>query len=328
MIQVRRLSKSFGPVRALDDVSFDVPKGEIVGLLGRNGAGKSTLQRIITGYLPPTRGDASIAGISVVRDSLNARRNIGYLPESTPLYSEMRVSEYLHYLGRLNGMTRKARLVRIDQLADLCALQQIRRRVIGGLSKGNRQRVGLAQALIHEPDVVVLDEPTSGLDPGQTLAFRALLAGLRGQHTVLLSSHLLTEVERSVDRVVVLEAGHVKAQGRPAELRDQAARGAVVLIEVRGTATRAISLLQAVKGVATVTLEEASHTEHADRGPWVRLRVQPKASSDVREAVAAAAAGAGLPVRELTREASLLESYFSAVASETTPPPSPSEAAS
>lgn len=312
MIQVRQISKSFGPVQALDSVDFTVPSGEVVGLLGRNGAGKSTALRIITGYLPPDAGDVTIGDVSVVSDSIKARRQIGYLPESTPTYGEMRVDEYLHYLGKLHGMSRADRRRRIDELTPTCALEKIRRRLIGGLSKGNRQRVGLAQALIHEPKIVVLDEPTSGLDPQQTQAFRQLLDGLRGRHTVVLSSHLLPEVERSADRVIVLDGGKVRAVGTPSELRDRASRGATVVVEVKSRVSHAIDVLQKVSGVAKVELED-----HGDPVPakpqaaaWVRLRVTPKGSVDVRQAVASAAATAGLPIRELTRETSMLERFF------------------
>jgi len=302
MIVAEHLVKWYGPVLAVDDLCFEIPAGEVVGFLGPNGAGKSTSIRMLTGYLPPTAGRCSIDGIDVMADSLGARRKIGYLPESTPLYSEMRVTEYLHFCGRLFGMSRADRVKRIDEVTDRCGLSKNKRRVIGQLSKGNRQRVGIAQALLHDPPVLILDEPTSGLDPQQTLAFRELIMELRGQHTIMLSSHILPEIERSADRVIIIASGKIVAQGTPAQLRDKASRGGAVLVETKATPQAVTALLQALPNVARVQPERF--------GEWCRAVVHAKDESDLRGPIASALTTAGYPIRELHLSAPTLERYF------------------
>jgi len=257
---------------------------------------------MITGYLPPTAGRCTIDGVDVMTDSRAARRKIGYLPESTPLYTEMRVDEYLHFCGRLFGMSRTERVRRIDEVAAKCGLSHNKRRVIGQLSKGNRQRVGIAQALLHEPPVLILDEPTSGLDPQQTLAFRDLVAELRGKHTVMLSSHILPEVERSADRVIIIAGGRIVAQGTPAELRDRASRGGAVIVEAQATPQQMTDLLQAIPSVAKVKPEKI--------GPWCRATVSAKDDTDLRGPVAQTLTHAGHTIRELRLDAPTLERYF------------------
>lgn len=302
MIIAEHLVKWYGPVLAVDDLCFEIPAGEVVGLLGPNGAGKSTTIRMLTGYLPPSAGRCTIDGIDVLQDSRAARKKIGYLPESTPLYTEMRVTEYLHFCGRLFGMPRNERVRRIDEVTTKCGLSHNKRRVIGHLSKGNRQRVGIAQALLHEPPVLILDEPTSGLDPQQTLAFRDLVSELRGKHTVMLSSHILPEVERQADRVIIIANGRIAAQGTPAELRERASRGGAVLVEARATPQQLSNMLQAIPAVAKVVPERL--------GDWCRATVTAKDESDLRGPVSEALAGAGHRIRELRLDAPTLERYF------------------
>lgn len=302
MIHAEHLVKRYGPVLAVDDLCFEVPAGEVVGFLGPNGAGKSTTIRMLTGYLPPTAGRCTIDGIDVLEDSRAARRKIGYLPESTPLYLEMRVSEYLHFCGKLFGMNRPDRVRRIDEVTDKCGLSHNKRRVIAQLSKGNRQRVGIAQALLHEPPVLILDEPTSGLDPQQTLAFRDLVMELRGKHTVMLSSHILPEVERSADRVIIIAGGRIVAQGTPSELRDRASRGGAVTVESSATAQQTTELLQAIPAVARVVPQTI--------GQWCRAKVTAKDDTDLRSLVSQALSQAGHIVRELRLDAPTLERYF------------------
>lgn len=302
MILAEHLVKRYGPVLAVDDLCFEVPSGEVVGFLGPNGAGKSTTIRMLTGYLPPTAGRCTIDGIDVLSDSRAARRKIGYLPESTPLYSEMRVTEYLHFTGRLFGMKRTDRVRRINEVTAKCGLAHNKRRVIGQLSKGNRQRVGIAQALLHEPPVLILDEPTSGLDPQQTLAFRKLVQELRGQHTVMLSSHILPEVERSADRVIIIAGGKIVAQGTPAELRDRASRGGAVTVEAQASPQQMTELLQKIPAVARVQLEAVDG--------WCRATVTAKNETDLRRPVADALTQAGYSLRELRLDAPTLERYF------------------
>lgn len=211
MISVTALEKSYGPAQALKGISFEVQKGEVLGFLGPNGAGKSTTMKILTGYLLPTGGRAAVAGLDVVGDSLAVRRRIGYLPETTPLYAEMRVDEYLRFAAEIRGVPGRRARVAVDRVVELCGLSRMVGKNIAELSKGYRQRTGLAQAMVHEPDVLILDEPTSGLDPNQIVEVRALIERLGQEHTVVLSTHYLQEVEKSADRVVIISQGRIVA---------------------------------------------------------------------------------------------------------------------
>ena len=300
MIEVTGLTKWYGPVRALEGVSFGVERGQVVGFLGPNGAGKSTTLRILTGYLPPTAGRATINGRDVSAGDAEARRLVGYLPENTPLYGEMRVEEYLHFRGRLFGMDRRRRRERIGVVVDRCGLVPVRRRVIARLSKGNRQRVGLAQAMLHDPPVLILDEPTAGLDPTQIGEVRRLIRELGEGHTVLLSSHILPEVERTADRAVVIAGGRIVADGTLAELRgkptptDGNPSASSVRVEVRcgaGELERVLRGMRGVKGVKGVRVEGLG-------GGWVRGEVW--GEGDLREGVARAVMARGWGLRELT----------------------------
>ncbi|MSR38006.1 MAG: ATP-binding cassette domain-containing protein [Planctomycetes bacterium] len=211
MIEVDRLTKNYGLARALKGISFSVKRGEVVGFLGPNGAGKSTTMKVLTGYLLPTSGRAQIAGHDVVDESLEVRRRIGYLPESTPLYSEMRVDEYLRFCAEIRGVTAVRRVTAIDRAVQLCGLSRVTGKNIVELSKGYKQRVGLAQAIVHEPEVLILDEPTSGLDPNQIVEVRNLIERLGKEHTVILSTHYLQEVEKSCTRVIIVSQGNIVA---------------------------------------------------------------------------------------------------------------------
>ena len=308
MIEARNLLKWYGPVRAVNDLSFTIERGQIVGFLGPNGAGKSTTLRILTGYLPPSSGTATLAGHNVLTESAQARAKLGYLPESTPLYGEMRAEEYLHYRGQLYGMTRNERRQRIDVVIDRCGLSKVRRRVIGKLSKGNRQRVGLAQALLHDPPVLILDEPTAGLDPNQIQEVRKLINELRGKHTILLSSHILPEVEKNADRVMIITSGQIVAQGTPAELRQKVREGARVRVEVKATAEQVRAAVRAVEGVSDV------QTEMSDG--WCSAVVTPKGKMDVREAIGAALAAQSLAIREMRDVGASLEEFFVQITAE------------
>ena len=312
MIQVDSLTKWYGPTLAVDDVSFEIPKGEIVGFLGPNGAGKSTTLRMVTGFLPPSKGRATIDGHDVMTAPRSARLRVGYLPESTPLYDEMRVTEFLHYRGKLYDMPRKRRKQRIDAVIDRCGLEPYRRRTISRLSKGNRQRVGLAQALLHEPPVLILDEPTAGLDPNQITAVRGLIDELKGNHTILLSSHILPEVEKNADRVVIISGGRLVADGTPAELRKKIAVGAPVVVEVKADADEVGSSLRGVQGVAQV------ETESNDG--WTLARARAERGRDPIEAIGRLVASKGWPLRELRRESGSLEDFFAQVTAPQTKP--------
>jgi gliding motility-associated transport system ATP-binding protein len=302
MIQADQLVKWFGPTRAVGGLTFSIEKGQVVGFLGPNGAGKSTTLRVLTGYLPPTSGSASVAGHDVLKASEAARSSIGYLPESTPLYPEMRVEEYLDYRGKLLSMTRPDRVRRISEVCDRCGLSHIRRRLIGQLSKGNRQRVGLAQALIHEPEVLFLDEPTAGLDPNQIKHFRELLGELRSKHTILLSSHILHEIEKTVDRVLILKEGELVADGTTDELCAKVVGGPRVMMDIHADAEAVSATLRSVQGV-----HDVDATPHDG---WCRVEVAPTGDDDLRDALTRKAEGKGWAVREVTQRNPNLEDYY------------------
>ena len=311
MIVASQLSKAYGPVLAVDRVSFEVPRGEIVGFLGPNGAGKSTTLRMLTCYLPPTSGGATINGFDIFHQSDQVRANLGYLPENVPLYTEMKVDEYLDFRGRLRKMDRATRKQRIDYVVERCWLGSVRRRIIGHLSKGYRQRVGLADALLHNPAVLVLDEPTVGLDPTQIRETRKLIRDLRGDHTVLLSTHILQEVEAVCDRAIIIAGGRVAAQGTPDELRTSRRMSARVLVECKGPARDVENALARVSGVSRV---EMLHGDEAGaggtNGKYVTAAIRTKESYDVREEVARTVIQHGWPLREIRLESATLEEFF------------------
>src|SRR5262245_25255684 len=230
MIQVDNLTKYFGTILAVDRVSFEVDKGEIVGFLGPNGAGKSTTMRILTTYMPATSGIAKIAGYDVMMQSMEVRRNIGYLPENVPLYGEMRVEEYLQYRAKIKGVPRSIRQKRLEYCLDRCRIREVRRRQCGTLSKGYRQRVGLADAMVHDPAILILDEPTTGLDPIQIRETLLLIQELGQEHTILLSTHILSEVEAVCERVLIINAGRISFSRTLEELESQA----IIVLEARG----------------------------------------------------------------------------------------------
>ena len=302
MIDVQNLVKWYGLTLAIDHLSFNIASGQIVGFLGPNGAGKTTTLRILTGYLPPTSGSARIAGHDVITQSLAVRSRIGYLPENNPLYPEMRVEEYLHYRGKLQKMDRMTRAKRIAEVCDRCGLSSARRRLIGQLSKGNRQRVGLAQALLHDPPLLILDEPTAGLDPNQVTQFRQLIGELRGKHTIVLSTHILSEVEKTADHVLVIAGGTIVAQGTPQELRRRVSSESTVVIEVKAPADQAAEVLGQIETVTKVT------TSMHDG--WCRAVIEPKEGRDVREAAGVAIATRQWPIREMRQDTASLEQFF------------------
>ncbi|MEZ6318128.1 MAG: ABC transporter ATP-binding protein [Phycisphaerales bacterium] len=313
MIVVREISKSYGRVRAVRSVSFELPTGQIAGLLGPNGAGKTTTIRMITGVTPPDRGEIFVAGFDVLARPLAAKRHIGYLPESAPLYPEMTPEGYLHHRARLFGLGAGERRAAVGRVIDRCGVGAMRTRRIGALSKGYRQRVGLAAALLHDPPVLVLDEPTNGLDPGQIREARSLIRELAQDRTMLLCTHILPEVERTCDRVIVLGAGRVLADGSPAELTEAVPGPHRYVVELRTNpsagADPAIATLARLPGVVAVRAAP-DQPEDAAAG-WRRLVVESDGGAgDRREAIAGAAADAGFFVRELTRERQSLESLF------------------
>ena len=250
MIDVEGLSKSYGPRMAVDDISFHVEKGEIVGFLGPNGAGKTTTMRMLTGYLPPTEGRASIGGFDTFSQSLEVRRRIGYLPETVPLYPEMAVADYLDFMAALRKVPN--RRAAVQRAMEATHVEDRARMNIGKLSKGYRQRVGLAQALVHDPDVLILDEPTIGLDPRQIIEVRALIKGLAGQHTILISTHILPEVEQVCSRVLIIHRGKLVAEDTPKNLGARLRGAERIGLQVTGDGAKLQAALAAVPGVRSV----------------------------------------------------------------------------
>ncbi len=299
MIQVENLTKYFGPVLAVDRVTFQVDEHEVVGFLGPNGAGKTTTMRILTGYLPATSGLAKVAGFDVMTESLEVRRNIGYLPESVPLYPEMRVEEYVHFRAKLKGVNRSERASRVEYCLERCRLKEVRRRLVGTLSKGYRQRVGLADAMVNDPPILILDEPTSGLDPLQIRETLALIKELGERRTVLLSTHILSEVEAVCERVIIITSGGVRLSETLLELESEAK----ILLETRGPADEVAEALRHVDGITAVT-------QHGQDDGWASLEVQTRDNADLREAVGQAVTGRGWALRRLERKRRRLEDAF------------------
>jgi ABC-2 type transport system ATP-binding protein len=305
VISVNDLTKVFGQTLAVDRISFEVSKGQVVGFLGPNGAGKSTTMRMLTCYIPPTSGTATVNGFDIFHQSEQVREHLGYLPENVPLYTEMKVEEYLDFRGRLRKMDRPNRRKRIDYVLERCWLTNVRRRTIGHLSKGYRQRVGLADSLLHNPAVLILDEPTVGLDPTQIRETRKLIRDLGGEHTMLLSTHILPEVEAVCTHVVVIAGGRIAAQGTPDQLRASRRMQARVLVECKGPAETVESVLSRLNGVAKVEMLPSN----GDRS-YVTAAIRPKEGYDVREEAARVVMQQGWPLREIRLEHATLEEFF------------------
>jgi ABC-2 type transport system ATP-binding protein len=300
MIQVDNLSKFFGPVMAVDHISFEVGKGEIVGFLGPNGAGKTTTMRILTSYLPATSGIVKVAGFDVMNQSLDVRKNIGYLPDTVPLYPEMRVEEYLTYRAKLKGVDRKERPKRLETVLEHFRVREVRRRLIGTLSHGYRQRVGLADALIHDPPILILDEPTGGLDPLQIRETLKTIRNLKGKHTILLSTHILSQVEDACDRVIIINRGRI---GLDKKLDDLAKERATFMVEVRGPKDQVAHVLETTDGVDEIKAEALSDG-------ITSFEVHPKTDDDLREALFSRIAKNGWTIRRLDLVRRRLEYHF------------------
>lgn len=300
MIEVSNLTKSYGGYVAVGGISFSVKEGEIVGFLGPNGAGKTTTIRVLTCFHPATSGTATIAGHDVFSDSMAVRREVGYLPESVPLYLEMRVREYLRFRAKLHGLDRARRESAIGRVADRCWIQDVIDRPIAHLSKGYRQRVGLADALLHNPRVLILDEPTVGLDPSQIRETRSLIRELAKDHTVMLSSHILPEVEATCQRIVIIAKGRIVASGTAEELRNRVTGDSRLIAEMKGPESDVLAGLKQLSGVTDVRCD-------ASNG-WTRATVSTR--SDLREDIFKLAMQRGWPLRELRREIATLEDFF------------------
>jgi len=303
MIEVHQLTKRYARNTAVAGISFEVDQGEIVGFLGPNGAGKTTTLRMITGYLPPTSGTARVAGYDVFRESIAARRSIGYMPENVPLYGEMRVREYLNFRARIKGVTGSDVRRRVGDVLDTCGLASVRRKMIKTLSKGYRQRVGLADALVHDPKLLILDEPTNGLDPTQIRQIRELIRRLGEHHTVMISTHILSEVEMIAGRVIIIDEGNIKANDTPARLIDEMRAAGRLHVEIQGDPDVVAGALRRIDGVNKVTPEPTGDG-------WYKHLLWVASGTDVRELVSALASQYGWPLRSLFLHQATLEDVF------------------
>src|SRR5262245_30516300 len=305
MIQVENLTKDYGPTRAVDRVTFNVRRGEVLGFLGPNGAGKSTTMKMLTCFLAPTGGSAKVAGFDVFDHSLEVRKRIGYLPEDTPIYRDMTVLEFLRFVADVRGMERDKRNQRIKEIGGRCGLGDVAGKLVGELSKGYRQRVGLAQAMLHDPDVLILDEPTSGLDPNQIVEIRSLIKDIGKEKTVILSTHILPEVQATCSRILIISSGKLVADGTPDELRSREKGGRYrVVVEANGVPQEAIKdRLRSIAGVSRcekVTGEEGAHA----------FAIDASSTEDLRKTLFRAAVDNRWTLLELVRESASLEDVF------------------
>jgi len=302
MIKVENLTKRYVGQPAIRDLNFEVGQGEIMGFLGPNGAGKTTTMRILAGFMPPTSGRASIAGFDVFEQSLQARARIGYMPESVPLYNDMRVTEYLDYRAALKGVPHRKIAERVGDVKELCGLKEVERKLIGALSKGYRQRVGLGDALLHEPDLLILDEPTIGLDPNQIRQVRELIKNLGKQHTILLSTHILPEVEMTCSRVIIIHRGRIEACDTPENLLGQIRQAGGVVVEAKTGKDDGAEQLKKISGVRDVMTEA--------EGDWKIFSLRVESGLDVREEIFQLAATRHWKLRELSQRRATLEDVF------------------
>jgi ABC-2 type transport system ATP-binding protein len=302
MIKVENLTKRYAGHTAIRDLSFEVGQGEIMGFLGPNGAGKTTTMRILAGFMPATSGRASIAGFDVFEQSLQARSRLGYMPENVPLYNDMRVTEYLDYRAALKGVPHRRIAERVGDVKELCGIRDVERKLISALSKGYRQRVGLADALLNEPDLLILDEPTIGLDPNQIRQVRELIKNLGKQHTILLSTHILPEVEMTCSRVIIIHKGKIEACDTPENLLAQIRQAGGVLVEAKTGNDDGVEELKKISGVRDVM------TEGEDDWKVFHLRVE--SGLDVREEIFKLAATRHWTLRELSQRRATLEDVF------------------
>jgi ABC-2 type transport system ATP-binding protein len=308
MITVDGLSKRYARNIAVDNISFEVQKGQIVGFLGPNGAGKTTTMRILTCFLPPTAGNAAVAGFDVLKQPMEVKKRIGYLPEAPPLYPDLEVSEYLRFVGKLKGIPGSELSKRVDEVSDRCAIADVRKKLISKLSKGYRQRVGLAQAIIHNPDVLILDEPTSGLDPKQIHETRALIKSLAGDHTIILSTHILPEVEQTCEQVIIISKGKVVAKDTVQNLTNRLRGSEAISVEVEtrnGSLDPAIvqERLEQVSGVSRVLNRDS-------RNGRLVFEVESLQGRSIRGDLARAVVESGWDLNELRPVALSLEDVF------------------
>jgi ABC-2 type transport system ATP-binding protein len=303
MIQVDNLVKRYAGFTAIHGLSFSVQKGEIVGFLGPNGAGKSTTMRILSCFMPATSGHAIVAGYDIYEQSLDVRKRIGYMPENVPLYPEMRVSEYLNFRAALKGVPRAQRRSQVEKVCEQCVITDVYKKIIGHLSKGYRQRVGLADTLVHDPELIILDEPTIGLDPNQIRQVRDLIKELGKSHTILLSTHILPEVEMTCSRVIIINKGRIVASDTPDNLKNLRLGGGETVLEVKGDSTTWTNEFNNINGIESVNVSPLSDG-------FSRVVLHPKTDEDLREAAYQRVKEKGGVLRELTRKRQSLEDVF------------------
>jgi ABC-2 type transport system ATP-binding protein len=306
-ITVRNLVKKYGSQAAVNNISFDVRTGEILGFLGPNGAGKTTTMKIITCYMPPNEGTVEVDGLSISGHSLEVRRKIGYLPEMNPLYFDMNVLDYLEYAARLQGMSDAAIPGKVKEMVGVCGLEDVRHKDIGELSKGYRQRVGIAQAMIHDPEVLILDEPTSGLDPNQIVEIRKLIRQLGSAKTVILSTHILSEVQATCDRVLIINEGAIVADGTPEQLQRQFTSGETLTLEVK---TGAADPLETIAPKLRILAYVNNVTLLSRHDGVSRFELAVDKGADVREAAYRLAVSENWVLLEMHRKATTLEDVF------------------
>jgi len=304
LIEVENLTKAYGETTAVDHISFAVNKGEILGFLGPNGAGKTTTMRILTGFMPATSGTARIAGFDVATESMEVRRHIGYLPETPPVYPDMTIESYLDFVARIKNVPAAQRATSVTDAMRKTNLEDRRSEVIKRLSRGYKQRVGIAQALVHDPDVIILDEPTVGLDPKQIIEVRNLIKGLAGSHTIILSTHILPEVSMTCDRVVIINKGKIAAVDTPQNLTSQLKSGQKIRLEVQAPEPGLKSALAQVQGVSRVQVEQLPSSSHSI------VTVETALGADVRSDIAAKIVASGWPLYELRGVSLSLEDIF------------------
>ncbi len=304
MIEVKNLNKKFGTSRVLEDIDFSVNKGEILGFLGPNGAGKSTTMKIITSFWQASSGQVLVDGVDVSENSLETRKKIGYLPENVPLYDEMRVFEYLKFVADVRGIDKNDQKKAITKASEACGLQKVLRKPIDELSKGYRQRVGLAQAIIHEPDILILDEPTTGLDPNQIVEIRDLIKKIGKEKTVIFSTHILSEVSATCDRVIIINDGKIVGEGKPDELIKKAKQKELVYLSLKANKERALEALKNVAGVEKIEPREGEAEN------IVAFDIEPKEGIDIRENISLTTMKNNWPIFEMSRKKTSLEDVF------------------
>jgi len=304
MIEVKNLSKKFGDIKVLEDINFSVKQGEILGFLGPNGAGKSTTMKIITSFWEGSGGEVIIDGLKVSENSLETRKKIGYLPENVPLYDEMRVFEYLKFVAEMRGIEKSKHKEAITKASEACGLSKVLRKPIDELSKGYRQRVGLAQAIIHEPDILILDEPTTGLDPNQIVEIRDLIKKIGKEKTVIFSTHILSEVSATSDRIIIINNGRIVGEGKPEELTEKSAHKELIYLKIKADKDAALKRLRNLENIEKVEIKDKESSN------IYGYNIEPKKGVDIREYLSVAVTAQGWPILEYSIKKTSLEDVF------------------